>query len=537
MKTNRRNILAMGGGAMAGLVFTPVPWKLLDDSSIWTQNWPWIPQPARGPVEVKAAACGLCPHGCAMRVKMAAGYPVGIASAPGGALCPLAFGAHQLNWHPRRVREVRHRGKSATWAEAKAAFEKACAEGPVMVVDGRPGRAASAILREFGKKHGAYVVAHGAEDRGLAPYAAWSGVPAELLGYDLESARTVVSFGAPLLDGWGAPGRFAKQWSARAAGSGDPELRLIQIEPMLSRTASASWRWVSARPGSDAVLAGALARVMLEERLVAAKGPMPEVTAEAASRESGLPEAAIAELARTIASRTPALAISSCAQPAVAALNLVLGTGVVQRSGESERPGAVEKARAIVVDASVPWDYELAPGAEVFRFAAWDGGTAPDWLLPAPGFLEELTDHPAAPASQTASYALSPELVAPAKDVSSAAGFLGGSIKDQIGARCEAIFRARAGTLHRRGSAEPVKVAAVESAAKLQEELLAGAVWVDDAANTRRVRCELREWPVERAIPRRAHWAAAWSAPVLPPLAGKLFQESELREAPARSRI
>ena len=37
-------------------------------------------------------------------------------------------------------------------------------------------------------------------------------------------------------------------------------------------------------------------------------------------------------------------------------------------------------------------------GAEVFRFAAWDGGGSnADWLLPAPGFLEELTDVPTAP--------------------------------------------------------------------------------------------------------------------------------------------
>ena len=539
MKPNRRNILAMGGGAMAGLVFTPVPWKLLDDSSIWTQNWPWIPQPARGPVEVKAAACALCPHGCGLNVRMAAGFPVGIASAPGGALCPLAFGAHQLNWHPRRVREVRYRGRAASWDDAQAAFQKACAEGPVNVIDGRPGRAASAILSAFGKKYGAYQPALAAEDRALAPYAAWSGEPAETLGYDLESARTIVSFGAPLLDGWGAPGRFPKLWSSRAAGSGDPDLRLIQIEPMLTRTASASWRWVPNRAGSDAALAGALARVLIEERLVAAKGPLPEMTVEQAARESGLPAEAIVELARSIAARTPALAISGEAQPAVAALNLILGAGVVQRRAHAARSlSAAAAPRAVLLDAGVPWDVELAPGAEVFRFAAWDGGgPAPDWLLPAPGFLEELTDHPAAPASAVDTYALSPELVPPPKGVSSAAAFVGGSVADAIAARCEELLHTRAGTLHRRGTVEPVRIDSIESAAKLQEELIAGAVWVDDAAQTRKLRCELHQWPAEQAIPHRANWAAAWSAPVLPPLAGKLYQEANLREAPPRNRI
>ena len=85
---------------------------------------------------------------------MAADCPVGIAGVSThpltkGALCPLAFAAHQLNWHPRRLREVRHRGRAASWTEAQAAFEKACAEGPVAIVDGRPGRAASSVFEAF----------------------------------------------------------------------------------------------------------------------------------------------------------------------------------------------------------------------------------------------------------------------------------------------------------------------------------------------------------------------------------------------------
>jgi hypothetical protein len=49
MKLTRRDLL-WGAAGTAGLLVTPVPWKLLDDVSIWSQNWPWIPQPARGPV-------------------------------------------------------------------------------------------------------------------------------------------------------------------------------------------------------------------------------------------------------------------------------------------------------------------------------------------------------------------------------------------------------------------------------------------------------------------------------------------------------
>src|SRR5579871_2652939 len=136
MKPTRRDLLAWSGGATAGIMITPVPWKLLDDVSIWTQNWPGVPQPARGPVEVKCSFCTLCPQGCAMRVRMAAGWAVGVAPN-GGALCPLAFAAHQLNWHPRRLRQVLHRGKPSSWTAARAAFRTACASGPLAIIDGR----------------------------------------------------------------------------------------------------------------------------------------------------------------------------------------------------------------------------------------------------------------------------------------------------------------------------------------------------------------------------------------------------------------
>src|SRR5579863_6178106 len=276
MKFTRRDLLVWSAGAAAGLIVTPVPWKLLDDTSIWSQNWPWIPQPARGPVEMKQSACTLCPNGCGVRVRMAAGWAVGVAGASThpitrGALCPLGFAAHQLNWHPQRLRTVLHRGSSSSWAEAQRAFAKARAEGPILIIDGYPGRAASAVLEAFAEKQrGGYRVVEGAEARALKPYEPWSGVPTSALGYDLENARTVISFGAPLLDGWGAPGRFTRLWAERSADKADPQLRLIQVDSKLSRTAARAWQWISIPSGSEAALATGLAAALLEQKLVPA---------------------------------------------------------------------------------------------------------------------------------------------------------------------------------------------------------------------------------------------------------------------------
>src|SRR5208283_3755042 len=288
MKFTRRDFFAWGAGAAAGLAFTPVPWKLLDDVSIWSQNWPWIPQPTRGPVEVRQSFCSLCPRGCAVKARMAGGWPVGVAGVSTnplthGALCPLGFGAHQLNWHPQRVRGVRHHGAPSSWDAARSAFARACQQGPVAIIDGYPGRAVSSIFESFAEKRGRYLVASSSETDALIPYENWSGVPAIGLGYDLENAQTILSFGAPMLDGWGIPGRFTHLWAEQAAGKSDPQLRLIQVDDACSRTAAKAWKWIQVKPASEGILAAALARVLIEERLVATRGPVPKLTlAEAA---------------------------------------------------------------------------------------------------------------------------------------------------------------------------------------------------------------------------------------------------------------
>lgn len=554
MKVTRRDLLVWSAGATAGLAFTPVPWKMLGDVSIWTQNWPWIPQPIHGPVEVKESFCTLCPNGCGMRVRMAAGWPVGIAGLgthpiSRGALCPFGFAAHQLIWHPQRLRTVRHRGSNSSWDAASAAFAKACAQGPIVIIDGYPGRAASLLFETFVQKQcGAYRVVAGPEIQALMPYETWSGVPAAALGYDLDHVKTIASFGAPLLDGWGNPGRFSRLWAERAAGKTDPDLRLIQIEPSLSRTAARAWQWSAIHPGGETALAEGIARVLLEEHLVPARGPMPRLTLADSATQTGISTDATRDLARMIVEQPPVLAIANDDNPSIAALNVILGAvgkrgGIVQRSKHAKSLLLAEpelyRVRAVLIDSSVPWDFVPQTDAEVFRFAAWDGGSSKaDWLLPAPAFLEELTDVPTAPTSAIATYAIAPSLVKAPAQVQSTAEFLRFVEPDLtpvdriIHTRCDDLFRARRGTLQAR---ETMPVVQIASAQKLEEQLRSGAVWVGEPEQPGSLRCELSEWPqVTGSTSGTVNSWASWQAPVLPPLASKLYEESSLRDSRER---
>jgi Molybdopterin oxidoreductase Fe4S4 domain/Molybdopterin oxidoreductase len=553
MKVTRRDLLVWSAGAAAGLLATPVPWKVLDDVSIWSQNWPWIPQPTRGPVEVKQSFCTLCPKACGLRVRMAAGWAVGVAGSSThpisrGALCPLAFAAHQLNWHPQRLRSVRHGLSVSTWAEAQAAFANASKEGPVVVVDGYPGRAASSVLETFAAKQGgSYRVVPTAELRALAPYEQWTGIPAASLGYDFENARTIVSFGAPLLDGWGTPGRFTRLWAERAAGSSDPQLRLIQIDSSLSRTAARARQWIQIREGSESALASGLAGALLEQNLVPAHSPVPSMTLAESAAQTGLSVERIRELACMVVANTPALVVAGDDDPAVAALNVLLGS-LGKRGGilrHSERVKAyvaagreIGNARAVLIDASVPWDFVTQGDAEVFRFGAWDGGaTKADWLLPAPGFLEELTDLPTAPGCSAPTYGVAPALMKATAEVQSVAQFLcslDGTLPTTakiIDSRCEELFRRREGSVYTQEIASMAKFSSVQS---FKEQLWKGAVWAGEPALGQQFNCSLTEWPISTRAVSAESWSTDWSAPVMPPLASKLYQESGLRESSPR---
>ena len=552
MKLSRRDLLVWSAGAAAGLLATPIPWKILDDTSIWSQNWPWIPQPPRSPVDTRHSFCTLCPKGCGLRVRMAGGWAVGVAGLnthplSRGALCPLAYSAHQLNWHPQRLRVVQHRTNPSSWDQARAAFAKASKEGPLVIIDGYPGRAASALFATYTEdRNGGYCVVPSAEIRALTPYESWTGVPAHCLGYDLENTRTIVSFGAPLLDGWGTPGRFTRIWADRAAGTSDPELRLIQIDSSLTRTAARAWRWVRIREGADVALASGLARALLQQNLVPAHGPIPATTLAESAAQCDISMEAILELARSLVAKSPTLVIARDNSPAIAALNILLGSvgargGVVRHSQHSNlhsyTGSEVQNARAVLIDSSVPWNFVPQTDAEVFRFAAWhDGSTKADWLLPTPGFLEELTDIPTPPASSLASYAVAPPLVKSATEVHSAAQFLS-SIDDRvispekiIHTRCQDLFRRRVGTVHARNAIPISKLASVQ---KLEEQLWQGGVWVGEPSPGN-LPYRLQEWPSATPSGPADDWITDWIPPVMPALASKLYVESTLREAPER---
>lgn len=185
---------------------------------MWSQDWPGIPKPLRGAITEKTAVCALCPAGCPVKARCVGEQPISLAGVSGG-LCAIAVTAHQLPYWPERV-------KQGPVDDARAAVAKIGASDRVAVLDLRPGRAASAAYRKaMEARNGLYVTPR-------QPEAA----------VNLAAAKTVVSIGAPVLDGWVAP---AQAWAARE------KFRLVQIEPELSRTAALADEWLVAGDAAE----------------------------------------------------------------------------------------------------------------------------------------------------------------------------------------------------------------------------------------------------------------------------------------------
>ncbi len=75
------------------------------------------------------------------------------------------------------------------------------------------------------------------------------------VGFDVEKADLILSFGSGLLDGWGSPVRMFQAYSNRQ----DRKTQIVQIDSRLSNTAAKSDRWISINPGTEGTLALGLA--------------------------------------------------------------------------------------------------------------------------------------------------------------------------------------------------------------------------------------------------------------------------------------
>lgn len=300
MKLDRRTfielIVGFSAGAGGGFILTPVNWKLMDDASIWSQElWPRYQLgglkgqlPQRGKVTHADSVCKLCPGGCGITVRKVAdrvtkiegreGYPVN-----NGGICPLGAAGLQLLYGPWRVpsplKRVGKRGsgqyESITWDEAINEVVQKLGDlrnkgqsHTVACILGSDRGIVPQLFDRFLNAYGSpnFVRTASADDTYELALGLMQGATGSV-GYDLESANFILSFGSGLIEGWGSPVRVIQAHSKWRSGNLNKRATVVQIEPRLSNTAAKADNWYPVKPGTEAALALGLAHVIVKESL------------------------------------------------------------------------------------------------------------------------------------------------------------------------------------------------------------------------------------------------------------------------------
>jgi len=280
MKIDRRSFLSFAIGGAAGTALSPLPWKLIDDLSIWSQNWDWTPVPEKGETTYVNSTCTLCPGGCGISVRLVEGRVVKIEGLAGhpvndGGICLRGQSGTQLLYGPSRVqspkKKVNGKWLNISWdaaiAEVAEKLSDLRANGlsqTVACVSDSDSGTLPGLWNRFLTVYGSpnFIRTPSIQDNYELALYLTQGVRATP-GFDVKNCDYILSFASGLIEGWGSPVFMFQGKSALVQNGG----KMGQIEPRLSKTAAKSDKWVAIKPGTEGALALGLGHVIISEGL------------------------------------------------------------------------------------------------------------------------------------------------------------------------------------------------------------------------------------------------------------------------------
>src|SRR5881396_959034 len=298
---------------------------------------PYLIQPEDqipGKATYYATTCRECPAGCGVQVRVREGRAVKLEGNPDspinrGRLCARGQAALQGLYNPDRVSHPLVRNASGTfeaidWDGAllrlSAKVREARGKG-IVFLTGAEQSTFGDLVDEWMKQVGGGRMSY--EAFGFEALRAGNRMAfgtATLPSYDFANAKYVLSFGADFRDTWLSPVEFQNGFSrAHAFDAGRPAsmAKFVYVGPRLSLTGMNADEWIAARPGTEGMLALALAQVIVAKhlarlpadasRLVA---PLSGYAPRAVAATIGIDEAVIVRLAREFASSGGGLAVA-----------------------------------------------------------------------------------------------------------------------------------------------------------------------------------------------------------------------------------
>jgi len=316
---------------------------------------PYVIQPEEitpGIAVVYASTCQECPAACGLHVKTREGRPIKLEGNPShpinqGRLCARGQAGIGRTYHPDRIEGPASRSGDGSlqaigWDDAKnkLAAKLGSAAQKTWILGGPVGPSLDGLIDQF-------VSATGIAGRlSYEPFGrralieaseAVFGVSAAPV-FDVSDADLIIDFGADFLDTGLSPTEHAAQFSKNRdiASHSDGGARLIVIGARQNLTASNADHWVAAAPGSEGLLALALAKAVADRNGSNAAGSaLAAADVNAAVSAAGIERSVFDGIVDKLVSAKHAVALppgivasttaGSGAAAAVLLLNLVVG--------------------------------------------------------------------------------------------------------------------------------------------------------------------------------------------------------------------
>ncbi|MFA5832928.1 MAG: molybdopterin-dependent oxidoreductase [Bacteroidota bacterium] len=603
----RRDILKFTGGGILGIMLSPLPWKLLDDSAIWTQNWSLTPPLPHGPITTAFSHCTLCSGGCAIKADCVSGMPYylrGVQNHPltHGTICTRGLASHHMAFHPLRiVHPHKFVGKSDNSKMTAVSLNEALDEiakkikesnGTIAILDLQPKRAISEIYREFLNKipNGKYLTSPSCEDGTLSVVKEMMNRTTDSYGFDFENTSMVLSFGAPLFDGWGIPGRMTAFRNSKKA-------KIVQVDSRYSRTAMQSGEWIAIQPGTEKYLALNIAYVLIHNNLISQnikrsaldfmqfKNIVDEFNPKNTSQLTGVDASVVTSIAHQLINAESAIVLSSSdpgggpfddeTEKVIASLNFLIGNigkcgGIISRR---EIPGYKNEDKAVqwstiqdhsigvlIIDGSdsgyaIPWSFiqkKLIPGNSFIVTLSPilnDFSAHADYFIPSPAHLESMNDVVTSTDSVVATFALSSPLLKRqenttdpldvVKEISLRLNIVSDipTHEELLKQKVNEIYSQKRGSLFIYADQSVVKISELSSADEIWTKLIEGAVWLDEPMKQTLPHSFTLGLATNQSYKNESDgiqllaygWRGATSTAQISPILSKVFQETELR--------
>ncbi len=339
---DRRTFLQLGSITAAGAILAGcksaneklIPYLIPPDEGV-----------TPGGAEYYASSCRFCAAGCGILVRVSEGRAKKIEGNPlhpvnRGKLCARGQAILQELYHPDRISQPLKRAGTRgsgefikiSWKEGLdlltgnlKTLKQEKASGSLALLTpqlrGTLAKLTTRFMRSFGSPYHASYELLGPDWLRAANRLSFGQV--SLPFYDVAETRYLLSFGADIVESHLSPVQYGYAFGRMRQARDTVRGHFTYIGGRMSLTAASADRWMPARPGSEGALALGMARLILAESLydkaaLATSGLHAEELLKGlrlydlprVATETGLSQAAIAEVAREFASTRPALAMA-----------------------------------------------------------------------------------------------------------------------------------------------------------------------------------------------------------------------------------